>query len=460
MTMRGRTAIATQLLWALPLLACGNSDTLAGGESTGNTSLTGGGSLTTSGGTDGTTGSTPTTADATSATTQTTADPGDSSGEPWDTGPKFDVNIDGFCAMREAGVYCTSENRAVECDANGEEIDSQNCNPDKCLPDVGCVECFDGDVSCLANKVLQCNVDGVPHWEVVEVCNPANQEGCDVPSASCVPLQPVGTNVPTGEYYQFADFHTGSGFLGGYDVDGFDDKLYVLGNWTNIIDVYQIELEDSDGDGKLEPNQHPNNPDAMGPIENRVITHLETIPAFGTPSPSVSELFALDDRLYIGGSQLTENILGVGTSVIASPPGWLGGFSQIGHDDVNDVWFASNESYRRVMQYDASDNSWGIAFYYPSLAGDHMDGMEVVPSPTTGVVYVYVSDMTSDFIGQYRLHPVQGWIQENLFSYVGTAGVLLEGMGFGPLNHFWATGGESLYELGGGDLAEFTEPPG
>jgi hypothetical protein len=37
---------------------------------------------------------------------------------------------------------------------------------------------------------------------------------------------------------------------------------------------------------------------------------------------------------------------------------------------------------------------------------------------------------------------------------------LVEGMGFGALNHFWATGGDSLYEIGGGDLSEYTDPPG
>jgi len=266
--------------------------------------------------------------------------------------------------------------------------------------------------------------------------------------------------VPTGEYYQFAEFLTGSTpFLGGYDVDSYDDKLYVLTN-TNSIDVYQVELLDSDGDGKFEPNQHPNNPEMPGAMEERVLTHLETVPAFGTPSQSQSEIFALSDRLYIGGSALTENVLGVGTSLVSSPPAWMGWFAQIGYDDVNGVWYASNEGDRRVFQHCALTNTWGIAFLFPPLAGSHMDGLEIVTDPNTGTPYVYVSDMTSDFIGQYRLDAEQGWVQENLFSYVGTAGSLVEGMGFGALNHFWATGGSSVYEIGGGDLSDYTDPPG
>lgn len=57
-----------------------------------------------------------------------------------------------------------------------------------------------------------------------------------------------------------------------------------------------------------------------------------------------------------------------------------------------------------------------------------------------------------------RFEPIKGWVQENVFEYAGTPAVV-EGMGFGPLHHFWATGGTQIYELGGGDLASYTEPP-
>ena len=111
-----------------------------------------------------------------------------------------------------------------------------------------------------------------------------------------------------------------------------------------------------------------------------------------------------------------------------------------------------------MFQYDADTEAWGIAFRFPALAGDHMDGMEVVTDPNTGTPYVYVSDMTSDYIGQYRLDAELGWVQENMFQYAGTGGSLVEGMGFGAFNHFWATGADSLYEVGGGDLTTYVEP--
>jgi hypothetical protein len=437
-----------QLAFGLPLFACaaeapGGSDDAADGITiTASVSATGGAD------------DDPSVSDTGAASADGTADDGP------DT-PKFDVANAGFCEMRDAGVYCTDDGIAIECGAAHDEVSTENCNPDICLAGTGCVVCLAGQYTCMAEKVMVCNdAANPPAWQLQEVCDPAAGEGCDLSIPGCAVLQPVGTNVPTGYYYQFADFHTGvTPFTGGYDVDSFEDKLYVL-NYSNAIDVYQVELTDGDGDGQLEPNQHPDNPEMPGAIEPRILTYLETIPTFGTPSLSSSELFALEDRIYIGGSQITENVLGVGTSVVTAAPPWASYFAQIGYDEVYGVWYGSNESQRRVMQYDPNTMTWGIAFLYPVLDGDHMDGMEVVTDPNTGTPYVYVSDMTSDFIGQYRFDTDDGWVQHNLFQYQGTPNIVLEGMGFGALNHFWATAGESVYEIGGGDLSDFTDPPG
>jgi hypothetical protein len=433
------------LAFALPLLACSSESRSDAGEASGITLNPSGISVSDGSGSGGS-GEGPGSGGAEDA-----VDEG---------GLKFDVGAGTFCMEHDPGIHCEG-NRAIECGPGGAVVDEEDCTPDICVPGTGCVVCLDGQYTCQGEKVMVCNAAAVPPvWEVFEVCDPSIGEGCDLGLASCQPLVPVGTNVPTGEYYQFADFQTtATAFLGGYDVDSFDDRLYVL-NYSNAIDVYRVELLDSDLDGLLEPNQHPDNPEEMGPIEQRTITYVETIPGFGTPSLSSSEIFALSDRIYIGGSAITENVLGVGTTVITNPPPWASWFAQLGYDEVNGVWYAANESARRVFQHDATTNTWGIAFLYPELAGDHMDGLEIVTDPNTGIPYVYVSDMTSDFIGQYRLDPVQGWVQENLFTYAGTAGAPVEGMGFGALNHFWATAGNSVYEVGGGDLSDYIDPPG
>jgi hypothetical protein len=378
-------------------------------------------------------------------------------------GPKYDVGQGGanFCMDKTAGVYCNA-NAAVECDDSGNEVSNTNCIPDICEEGQGCVECLAGQFDCMGAAVYSCNAAvNPPVWEQVEVCDPAAGMGCDIALGTCVPLAPLGGTTPTGVYYQYADFQTSAGvYLGGYDVDSFEDLLYVSGSGGGV-DVYRVQLLDSDGDGMLEPNQHPDNPDDMGPIEERTLTFVENIPYAGELSGSVTEIFAAEDRLFAAGGDIDEYIFASGAvATITAAPSWASRFSQMGYDDVNGVWYASNENQRRVFQHDAATDTWGLAFYYPELAGDHMDGIEVVTDPETGIPYVYVSDMTSDFIGQYRKDPDVGWVQQNLFSYQGTAGAPVEGMGFGALNHFWATAGNSVYEVGGGDLAEFTEPPG
>jgi hypothetical protein len=379
-------------------------------------------------------------------------------------GFKFDVPSDpAECQGAPAGVHC-NDGQAIACDGVGNVVSSTSCTPDVCLPGTGCVECLDGQFHCQGPRVMSCDTTvDPPRWTEIEICDPAAGQGCDQGLGVCTDLQPIGDIVPTGEYYQYAEFFADSNpFAGGFDVDSFGDLLYVtrLGiAAASSVDVYTVAGVDSDGDGAFEPNQHPDNPDNTGPVEQRVLAFVESIPGVSL-SVSASELLVLEDRMYVGGPSITEYIFGGASSLVTTAPGWTwsGGFAQIGYDDVSGVWYGANEYDRRVFQYDAETDAWGLAFRYPPFAGGHMDGLEVVTDPNTGTPYVYVSDMTSDFIGQYRLDDELGWVQENLFAYAGTGGAV-EGMGFGAFNHFWATSGTSLYEIGGGALTPYIEPP-
>ncbi len=399
-----------------------------------------------------------------------TPEPGTTNGTNADTlagestgaadGPKYDVN--GVvehepCETKPAGIYCDDGN-AIECDGAGKVVSVDMCKPNICLAGEGCVVCTEGQFHCSGPRVMECDTDASPPgWKEIELCDPVAGEGCNGASGSCEVLEPLGGIAPTGTYFQYADFRASDGFAPGSDVDCFGDLIYVSGILGTSVDVYQVSIEDSDNDGEIEPNQHPDNPDEAGPIEQRTLLHLMTIPDVAV-SIGASEIYALEDRIYVGGTSITEYLFGGASSVLTTSPDWVSYFAQIGYDDVNGVWYASNEEERRVFQYDEETEEWGLAFRFPSLAGDHMDGLEVVTDPNTGIPYVYVSDMTSDFIGQYRLDPNDGWVQQNLFAYAGTTGSAVEGMGFGAFNHFWAADGESLYEVGGGDLETYTEP--
>ncbi len=92
---------------------------------------------------------------------------------------------------------------------------------------------------------------------------------------------------------------------------------------------------------------------------------------------------------------------------------------------------------RQVFSYHEPTSEWVLEFTYPSLAGTHADGLEVVEDSNSGVSYLYVTDMSSDFIAQYHKGSDGTWEQTNLFQYNRGTGDAVEGMGFGALGHFW-----------------------
>lgn len=389
--------------------------------------------------------------------------PGGSGGSTASGGQGGDLILEQTPCTGHAGEILCEAGVAITCAADEAVVSEQDCGEEICVPDVGCTLCIAGQFSCDGLDVRACEPGPPPSWTVVETCSPHTTR-CDMEQGTCVPLGVTGTITPTGHYYQYARFTTdNSPFLGGCDVDSYGDTIYVNRDGTSI-DEYEVELLDSDGDGEFEPNQHPDNPDASGPIEERVLTFVQThnIPTIG--SPNQSEIYAAADRLYfIDGSisgKVFEYIFATGvtnTVVDSTSTAW---FPFLGYDETRGIWYTGTHYERRVYSFHAASNTWLGEFAYPDLSGDHMDGMELVTDPNTGVVYVYVTDMTSDFLGQYQLDRGGQWHQVNLFEYAGS-GDHVEGMGFGALNHFWMNGwnpANVLYEIGGGDLAKFTEP--
>jgi hypothetical protein len=416
-----------------------------------------------------------TTGEATGDGSQTT-DPGDPAGDatssPPDEGPKFDLGDGAFCQSRDAGLYCDGQ-ASVECDDNGGVVDTTECTPEICVEGEGCVACTAGQWTCKGPRVMTCNDQGVPFWEEVEVCDPAANEFCDVSVPGCATLSPIGDIEPSGEYYLYSTFSPAAdGFTTVCDVDSHGDRIWFVAHKNGQLTVggYDVQLVDSDGDGELEPHQHPDSEEQPGPVEERVFTFAQEFPISNDgATPHQMELHASATTIsWAGPNGITAYDLATGTtSQVAPKSAWIGALQYsylafLGYDDLNGVWYSGNETARRVFQYDAETMTWGYAFEFPALAGDHMDGMDVVVDERTNTPYVYVSDMTSDFIGQYRHDPVVGWVQENLFEYSEATGLVVEGFGYGALNHFWVGGwtGNSFYEIGGGDTVEFLDPPG
>jgi hypothetical protein len=293
---------------------------------------------------------------------------------------------------------------------------------------------------------------------------------CNAATGTCDAVAPIGSgsSAPTGEYYMYAAFSTANScFLGGADVGGNDKQLYVNRDGSHV-DVYEVEIQDSDDSGKPDPNQHPDNPQDTGPIETRTLKLIKT---YNVPVGSVNsnEIQVLSDRLVYAGypnvGSVFEYAFGTG---VASPLIQANGADYLpqvlGYDSKADVWYGGGAYHRRVYSYDAQAKEWVLEFQYASMAGDHFDGLEVVTDRSTGVAYVYVSDMTSDFIGQYRRDSNGKWVENNLFQYSGGGALDVEGMGYGPMRHFWVTNDglptgtpQTLYEIGGGALGTYLE---
>jgi hypothetical protein len=342
---------------------------------------------------------------------------------------------------------------------------SHKCNP----------LCVAGQFHCECNEVQQCDPGPPAKWvskSPAVHCNAASGQACDPKTGTCKALATIGGTTPTGTYYRYANFTASNSPLkisGNVDdVDSYGDYIYVnRGPWYSqgiALDVYKVTLIDSDGDGKLEPNQHPDNPADKGPIEQRVLAFVAT---YTTAAPDNApmgiahrgEMLAVSDRIFTLGPKndgdITEYIFATKTSNVVAHSTAAFPLSQMGFGDQDKTWYGSHEGARRVYSYCPSHKAWVAEFQYPNLAGSHMDGLEVIVSVQTKTQYVYVSDMTSDFLGQYRRDGQGGWVQENLFKYVDPAGANVEGMGFGAFCHLWMTSGNSLYEIGGGDLTSY-----
>ena len=350
------------------------------------------------------------------------------------------------------------------CAIGGDCIDDEDCVTGVCTDGL-CRLCRAGDYGCFGNWLRLCLPDG-DSWEDVEHCNPIAGYVCNALDGVCEPVEPLGLGPddPTGEYYRFAHFTTAdSVFLGGADVDSLDDRIYVNRDGAHV-DVYTVLLLDSDGDTVLERNQHPDNPENTGPIEERVLTFVETydIPIGATHN---NELYITPDSIIFTRSTSEPGdifeydiALGTVTTIVDVATGLWN--QVLGYDEVNHIWYTAIPYERWVYSYDPIEIEWVLEFAYPNLAGDHSDGLEVVTDPETGTPYVYCSDMTSNFIAQYRKDDDGLWVQENLFSYANPDAEHVEGMGFGALGHFWITnegygvpsGVHGLYEVGGGDM--------
>jgi hypothetical protein len=269
------------------------------------------------------------------------------------------------------------------------------------------------------------------------------------------------------DYFIYANFNsanTGGVYMpgqgcGGYKIDQYSGNLYVA-RGDQYCDVYLVSIP-----AGSDPNTHPDNPENTGTMVTRTLIFVGSrdisIDIGGSIYQSISEFYVDANNVYYGPSpggihKWTKN-----------PDGTLGAYQgkvvnvglycqTLAFDAVNNIWYAGTVTPdREIYSFKPGASNWTYEFTYPSYAGSHHDGLEYAGG------YLWISDMTSDRIGKWRYTgtgPYNGWAELAVYDYSGGAGMDVEGMGYGPLGHFWATGWNEMYELGGGGL--IVEPSG
>lgn len=263
----------------------------------------------------------------------------------------------------------------------------------------------------------------------------------------------ISSYTPDGNYYVYSTASASS--LGVtnmiYDVDSYGDYVYANLGGGQIV-RWTVALS-----GGTDANLHPDNPDATGPMVTRTFsdrTYFDTTAGGYSEQiggSSYSEIYATADALYYRtaggnwggfGAPLMRYDLATGDVTMELPD--AGSF--LAYDEATGTWYTAHENLRGVYSWDG--DSWELEFTYSTMAGSHMDGMEFVNGS------MFVSDMTSDYILQATMNSSGDWDLTNLFAYNDITGTVVEGMGFGALDHFWVGAGNRLIEIGGGELQD------
>ncbi|MHA2301196.1 MAG: ABC transporter substrate-binding protein [Candidatus Thorarchaeota archaeon] len=331
----------------------------------------------------------------------------------------------------------------------------------------------------------------------------------------------AGKTKPPEDYHLYSRFYTGTQNLAGVggwvesygNLDEWGDEiqwLYCVGDMSGYkISVTLTDYGDDDplSPGWIEPHQHPDNPDAPGPVEPRefvvarspVYLHFageyegEYYDEYYTQGAGWhSDEFHADERgVFLGAwpfgifqfdhnlnDDNSDGVMDYPAELIAYPPpvppdpNNIGRTETLAYNPDDNIWYAGERclgwEYRNIWELVDTDNDgdfldeeWTVAFSYPSLnpnnPSEHHDGLDYAAG------CLWISDMYSDRIAQWE--NVDGiWIERNILEYIAAAHV--EGMGFGPNDHLWSASlryyaGQPphLYEFGGGVLQEELAAP-
>lgn len=269
---------------------------------------------------------------------------------------------------------------------------------------------------------------------------------------SAVAIVALGQSVSADDYYLYGEWTPGN-MVNYFGITGFIDNNGLLGgdkgdeyifftagpggDWSSKGYIYRVEVN---GD----PNSHP---DANGqPVADRIFTYVSEH-QLSNGRGHAGEFYVDDTGIYYGsGDNIKKwNFDWTGETDIIS--NGMMHSETLAKNSTTGEWWTATRRGRAVYKYNNTTRNWEYQFTYPNLGGSHHDGMEIANNR------LYLSDMTSDKIITYDLNST-GSVEDSsdyqIYSY--TASPNVEGMGYGPNQHFWMSGGTIAYEIGDGNL--------
>jgi hypothetical protein len=286
----------------------------------------------------------------------------------------------------------------------------------------------------------------------------------------------MGTSMATNalalsDYYEFSTYG-GSGSE--YDVASYGNTIYWGGNGGTSDTIYAVDVSVADMSKKDEPRFLADGVTPNPNYQARTFSNPRSIYICCSPASmngsSWGEMYVDANYIYRGGGYDQNQVYafdkttGTYVSQVVTNTNTSAPTASLLTYGGGKWWMATDyrpsTSYgRKVWSSDGGD--WTYEFTWPDMTGGHADGLAYVNG------YVFVSDMTSNFIGQWgegdnpdTALVETGWTEWNRFAYTeaGGANKPVEGMDFGALSHFWAGSGTVIYEIGGGEIQQYIEP--
>lgn len=283
----------------------------------------------------------------------------------------------------------------------------------------------------------------------------------------------MAASAMASDYYEFSTY-SGPGYE--YDVASYGNTIYWGGGSGYNTTVYSVDVSVADMSKKDEPHYLSDGVTLNPNYQTRIFSNQQSINLTGSPGylngSSYGEMFVDANYIYRAGGYDQNQVYafnksnGSFASQVVANSNYNAPTAALLSHGGGKWWMAtdyrpSTSAGRQV--YSSTGGDWSYEFTWPDMTGGHADGLAFVNG------YVFVSDMTSNFIGQWgqgdnpeTVAVETGWSEWNRFAYteLGGSNKAVEGMGFGALGHFWAGSGGVIYEIGGGEIQQYIEPNG